>query len=77
MKYLDVIAKTLATTVSLFIVAFVSIAYLGETVRAELFLGVVVAAIAIEGYYHGPALIDEDPNTVLEKKERKKKAREN
>ena len=35
--------------------------------------GVVVAAIAIEGYYHGPALIDEDPNTVLEKKERKKK----
>jgi hypothetical protein len=73
MKYLDVIAKTFATTVSLFIVAFVSIAYLGETVRAELFLGVVVAAIAIEGYYHGPALIDEDPNTVLEKKERKKK----
>ena len=73
MKYLDVIAKTFATTVSLFIVAFVSIAYLGETVRAELFLGVVVAAIAIEGYYHGPALIDEDPNTILEKKERKKK----
>ena len=73
MKYLDVIAKTFATTVSLFIVAFVSIAYFGETVRAELFLGVVVAAIAIEGYYHGPALIDEDPNTILEKKERKKK----
>ena len=73
MKYLDVIAKTFATTVSLFIVAFVSIAYLGETVRPELFLGVVVAAIAIEGYYHGPALIDEDPNTILEKKERKKK----
>jgi len=73
MKYLDVIAKTFATTVSLFIVAFVSIAYLGETVRPELFLGVVVAAIAIEGYYHGPALIDEDPNNILEKKERKKK----
>jgi len=73
MKYLDVIAKTFATTVSLFIVAFVSIAYLGEPVRPELFLGVVVAAIAIEGYYHGPALIDEDPNNILEKKERKKK----
>ena len=60
-------AKTFATTVSLFIVAFVPSH--GETVRAELFLGVVVAAIAIEGYYHGPALIDEDPNTILEKKE--------
>jgi len=64
MKYLDVIAKTFATTVSLFIVAFVSIAYLGETVRPELFLGAIVAAIAIEGYYHGPGLIDEDPNLV-------------
>jgi len=64
MKYLDVIAKTFATTVSLFIVAFVSIAYLGETVRPELFLGAIVAAIAIEGYYHGPGLIDEDPNFV-------------
>jgi drug/metabolite transporter (DMT)-like permease len=64
MKYLDVIAKTFATTVSLFIVAFVSIAYLGETVRPELFLGAIVAAIAIEGYYHGLGLIDEDPNLV-------------
>ena len=67
MKYLDVIAKTFATTISLFVVAFVSIAYLGETVRAELFLGVVVAAIAIEGYYHGPGLIDDDPNAKREK----------
>ena len=63
MKYLDVIAKTFATTVSLFIVAFVSIAYLGESMRAELFLGTIVAAIAIEGYYHGPSLVDDDSNT--------------
>ena len=37
MKYLDVIAKDIRDDGSLFIVAFVSIAYLGETVRAELF----------------------------------------
>ena len=68
MKYLDVIAKTFATTISLFVVAFVSIAYLGETVRAELFFRRRRRPpIAIEGYYHGPGLIDDDPNAKREK----------
>jgi len=58
MKYLDNIAKTFAATGAMFIVATLSIVKFGEPFRIELVLGCLIAAVAVDVYYHGESLLD-------------------
>ena len=58
MKYLDNIAKTFAATGAMFIVATLSIVKFGEPFRIELVLGCLIAAVAVDVYYHGELLLD-------------------
>jgi len=58
MKYLDNIAKTFAATGAMFIVATLSIVKFGEPFRVELVLGCLIAAVAVDVYYHGELLLD-------------------
>jgi hypothetical protein len=58
MKFLDNIAKTFAATGAMFIVATLSIVKFGEPFRIELVLGCLIAAVAVDVYYHGELLLD-------------------
>lgn len=57
MKYLDNIAKTFAATGAMFVVAAISVVWFDEPFRMELIMGGLVAALAIEVYYHGETLL--------------------
>lgn len=58
MKYLDNIAKTFAATGAMFVVAAVAVIWFDEPFRISLVMGGVVAALAVEVYYHGATLLD-------------------
>lgn len=58
MKYLDNIAKTFAATGAMFVVAAVAVIWFGEPFRMSLVMGGVVAALAVEVYYHGETLLN-------------------
>jgi UDP-sugar transporter A1/2/3 len=65
LKYLDNIAKTIATSGSSFLVAFICVARFKEQFRIELIWGCLIASVAVDVYYNGELHLRKGKKTTV------------